>query len=603
MANFAGIVDQRTEQRNDYLAALRPRLATFPWLSPGEREMGSTVLAWCAGPTTPASFSRGAGGESCFLLGSLGRADAPHGSDTERLLQLYAKEGSTGISGQNGYYAACLEEPSGSVYLAADQMGLLPVYYYATQELLLFASSPSFFRPHPAFTPRLSIQGLTGILLTTQLCEGRTLWEGVRRLPAAHLLHWRRGKGAIEHRCPELQPSQEHFRMPYRDQVDMLDTLLGDAVRRETAGRQVSILLSGGLDSRLLAGYLSEQPDSEPVAITLGSPTDNEMHCAAGVADRLGWKHVQAAVDLSAFPRCGETCVQLEMLANGLSDLAFFQGIEAIRGIRPQIVTGFAGDSLMGGGHVSPATEAGDRDAQFAKKFADVTRHGFPPAVINRVLRPEFRHCTDGVVTDLRRAYDACEGLPFQQSWMFDIRHRIRHHTAGSVLNRIAYGAWPITPYADKGFVTAVLGMPAATLINRRVQVDLLCRRFPHLAALPLDRNSRNTAPLLIHPWHALLARLRRLGKQVVQKCHNGADGCQEQRYYYRVFDINNPGWVGLRRRAEPFREIAETIFEPEILRELLPPPHEPIRLQDGIIDAAGRKVLLGFMLWAGGNL
>jgi hypothetical protein len=63
------------------------------------------------------------------------------------------------------------------------------------------------------------------------------------------------------------------------------------------------------------------------------------------------------------------------------------------------------------------------------------------------------------------------------------------------------------------------------------------------------------------------------------------------------------PDWVDLRGSEEPFREIAETVFEPDILRELLPPPHEPIRLQDGIIDAAGRKVLLGFMLWAGGNL
>jgi asparagine synthase (glutamine-hydrolysing) len=348
---------------------------------------------------------------------------------------------------------------------------------------------------------------------------------------------------------------------------------------------------------------MSEQAGREPVAITLGSPTDHEMRCAAGVAERLGWKQVKSAVDLSAFSRFGETCVKLEMLANGLGDLAFFQGIDAIRGIRPSIVTGFAGDSLMGGGHVGPGWEKEDRDTQFAKKFAAVTRHGFPPAMIDRLLRPEFRHCTDGVVTDLRRSYHACEGLPFQQSWLFEIRHRIRYHTAGSVLNRIAYGAWPIIPYADKGFVTAVLGMPPATLLNRRVQVDLICRRFPHLAKLPLDRNSGNTSPLLKPPWHPLLARMGRLLKRAGNPARNGADGRLEQRYYYRVFDINNPGWVELRRKAEPFRERAATIFEPDILRELLPPPHEQIRLQDGIIDAAGRKVLIGFMLWAGGNL
>ena len=76
-----------------------------------------------------------------------------------------------------------------------------------------------------------------------------------------------------------------------------------------------------------------------------------------------------------------------------------------------------------------------------------------------------------------------------------------------------------------------------------------------------------------------------------------------ETRYYYRVYDINNAAWQSVRQAAEPHRKMAELIFQPDVLRELLPPPEMEIRLGDGIVDAARVKTLLGFMLWAGKNL
>jgi asparagine synthase (glutamine-hydrolysing) len=73
-----------------------------------------------------------------------------------------------------------------------------------------------------------------------------------------------------------------------------------------------------------------------------------------------------------------------------------------------------------------------------------------------------------------------------------------------------------------------------------------------------------------------------------------------EPRYYYRMYDLNGPGWRAIRRLAEPHRETLSDLFDVKALREYLPPPEDTIEMRDTIVDGSGRKLLLGLMLWRG---
>jgi asparagine synthase (glutamine-hydrolysing) len=181
---------------------------------------------------------------------------------------------------------------------------------------------------------------------------------------------------------------------------------------------------------------------------------------------------------------------------------------------------------------------------------------------------------------------------------MFDMIHRVRFHTAASVAWRLSFGAWPVMPYADREIMEAAFGMPAASMMDRRAQQNLLWHHFRALAKLPLDRNSSDTSPLIGSFYWRNSNRLR---KYVINRLSRNRNA--ERRYYYRVFDINNPGWSAVRQEAEQFRTKAEKLFNPAVLREFLPPPNVSIPLSDGIVDASGRKTLLGLMFWAGRNL
>jgi hypothetical protein len=101
---------------------------------------------------------------------------------------------------------------------------------------------------------------------------------------------------------------------------------------------------------------------------------------------------------------------------------------------------------------------------------------------------------------------------------------------------------------------------------------ELLRSRFPHLARLPLDRNSWNTTPLL--PTHAgrLRRAVARAAAPFTTRLQRAASRV-ERRYYHRVYDFNGPGWQKVRRLAEPHREHLSPWFRMDRLHAYVPPP------------------------------
>jgi hypothetical protein len=73
-----------------------------------------------------------------------------------------------------------------------------------------------------------------------------------------------------------------------------------------------------------------------------------------------------------------------------------------------------------------------------------------------------------------------------------------------------------------------------------------------------------------------------------------------ERRRFHRKYDINGPTWRAIREAAEPLRPLAGEYFERSVFDELVPPAAARPAFADGIVEAAGMRLLLGFLLWLG---
>jgi asparagine synthase (glutamine-hydrolysing) len=286
-----------------------------------------------------------------------------------------------------------------------------------------------------------------------------------------------------------------------------------------------------------------------------------------------------------------------EQCACGSSFVMQWGTHEVLGDLAAPVVTGLSLDRVLGG-H-TPATP----DLSFDTFFRHQNLWGLSPSALGALLRPDV---FAGVVPSLRQqmqdTYTGYSDVEWQRAWSFSLYHRQRLQLASEAW-RLSFTVWPIVPAVDKALIEIGGGLPPSSAAKRRAQYELLRRRFPALAALPLDRNSLDTTPLAPSLGWRLQQAVLRPVRRVRDALERRGWRAPERRRYYRIYDINGPGWTELRRQAEPCRDMAYGFFEKKALDELLPPPGVPVPARDGIYDVAGTKVVIAFLLWARDHL
>ncbi|HWC02701.1 MAG TPA: asparagine synthase-related protein [Methylomirabilota bacterium] len=588
MASFVALVDPDPVRRARFVEAAE--LAPIPGLAARRLSTATASVGWAAAPGAPVSESGGGDGLGVLWGDAL---DANGRLDAKGLRQACA--GPDGLPPPlDGYHAGISIGPQGRVVAVADLLGLFPVYYWTAGDVLLVASSPALFRGHPSFRADLDTAGLVGVLLFAHLVGGRTLLTGVRRLAAGHALDWRPGGPARERATWTLPPST-HFHLPFEAHVDVLDDAVTAAVARQAPpGHPVGLLLSGGLDSRLLAGLIARQ-GGRAACLTLGLPTDFDVVGARRVARVLRFPH--AVREPPAVPGVIEARIRWEALGCGLAGSGFWEASSALRGLPDHVVTGLVLDSALGGYPIDQAYSPATRTVSFETYFDVINAWGVSLPTLGRLLRPErFGEALADVLAGVRADYDGEGGNEALKVWRYHMRHRPRFHV-GSRAWPIAFSSWPVLPILDRRLLETVAGIPAASLAGRRAETELVATRFPALAALPLDRNSFDFSPLR--------PRLRTQLRRAVVDALGRVPGVPaftrarpEPRRYVRLMDVNGPMWRELRREAERCRELATELFRPDVLAEALPGPDVAVRPADPIIGTSGMKLLLGVLLW-----
>lgn len=201
----------------------------------------------------------------------------------------------------------------------------------------------------------------------------------------------------------------------------------------------------------------------------------------------------------------------------------------------------------------------------------------------------------------MQEIYNGYGRLESQKALCFDLYHRQRFFI-GSIPWICSFGAWPILPAVDHRLLDHLTGMPASFLAGRHGQDALLKAKFPELAALPLDRNSRNTRPLQPRLRHMLGDSLKQRVFSLRQHLANGnghgrVEPKSERRYFYRLFDINGPGWMRVRELADSKRGVLSSLVNKEVYERALPSPQTILQYADPLVESAGLKSLLGLIL------
>lgn len=230
-------------------------------------------------------------------------------SDTEVLLAAVQQWGVRGaVTRFNGMFAFALwDRTERTLYLARDRAGEKPLYYGWLRGTLLFGSELKALRAHPRFDAPIDRDALALYLRYAYVPSPRTIFRGVRKLPAGTILTVRAARPD-----PDAEPepywsarevAERGLREPFRgtdeEAVDALDELLRDAVRiRMESDVPLGAFLSGGIDSSTIVTLMQAQSERPVRTFSVGfrEQAYDESPFAAAVARHLGTEHTQMFV-------------------------------------------------------------------------------------------------------------------------------------------------------------------------------------------------------------------------------------------------------------------------------------------------------------------
>ncbi len=216
-------------------------------------------------------------------------------SDTEVIVHLYEEDGANCVHRLHGMFAFALwDERACRLVLARDRVGKKPLYYFYGSEFLAFASELKGLLQDAEIPRRLDLWALDDYLTYQYIPPPRTIFEGISKLPPAHVLVLDAQSGRfIVSRYWRL-----HYRpklaLPEHEALERLDELMRQAVRlRLVADVPVGAMLSGGVDSSLVVALMS-QLTSRPVqtfSVGFDEKDYNELPFARTVAKRYQTEH------------------------------------------------------------------------------------------------------------------------------------------------------------------------------------------------------------------------------------------------------------------------------------------------------------------------
>lgn len=292
-------------------------------------------------------------------LESAGHHFSTH-TDTELLVHLYEDHGIRMADRLNGMFAfALIDRKSGHMLLGRDRTAQKPLFLQRKATGICFASELRALL-YWVDSPRLRASAARDFLSLGYFLEPENLIEGVESLLPGTVVEFNpSGLQVASHRLPfpDWAASFASFRPGAEanlgEWLEEADAIFGDAVQRHTLSDvPVTVFLSGGVDSSLVAAFLAERGGVKTVHS--GSFTDahdyDEFSYGKSLADQLGLE--TRRVDLSrqaladAIPDFCATSSQPQGDYSGLP--SFVLARETAKNFRV-VLGGDGGDELFSG--------------------------------------------------------------------------------------------------------------------------------------------------------------------------------------------------------------------------------------------------------------
>jgi asparagine synthase (glutamine-hydrolysing) len=386
-------------------------------------------------------------------------------SDSEILLHAYEEWADDFLRRLNGMFGFALwDARRRRLLVGRDRLGIKPIYVHETAKRIVFASEAKAILALPGVEARIDVRALHSYLQLGYVPSPQSMFEGIRKLPAATVLSVQHGKA--EERTYWRVPDTMDTATSEADWIERVREGLARSVRMQMVSDvPIGAFLSGGVDSSAVVGHMARSTTQPIKTYAIGfeggkaEELYNELPYARRVATLFGTDHHEIVVRpdvVDLLPRL------LWHLDEPIADSAFvttYLVSEFARRDVTVILSGVGGDELFGGYRRYLGSHYADRFDQLPGWLKQGAR------AVGRAL-PSDRHSGALNVMRLAKGFLASSELSFEE------RYRSYVQLMPSQLASRLLRATPATPFDV--IHTAFQRAHSVDGLNRMLTVDSL---------------------------------------------------------------------------------------------------------------------------------
>ena len=296
-------------------------------------------------------------------------------SDTEVILHLYEEKGERCVDDLRGMFAfAIWDVRRRKLLLARDRFGQKPLFWRYDGRRFLFGSEiksvvAGVGGGAGSFTPELDLRSLDEYLTFRFVASPRTMFQGIQKLPPAHILvldasrvDLREGAGEGLAAAPDIEV-RRYWNLCYEpkrklseeDAVEATRWQIRDAVESHLISDvPVGAFLSGGMDSSLVVALMSDlfrergSGKLSTFAIGVDAQDFNELPWATQVAEHCGTDHHEEIACPDMVQLLPRMVWHLDEPSDPIAACMYHSAALAARHVKV-VLTGDGGDEIFAG--------------------------------------------------------------------------------------------------------------------------------------------------------------------------------------------------------------------------------------------------------------
>lgn len=397
-----------------------------------------------------------------------------HG-DSEVILKAYAQWGVDCLQHLHGMFAfAIWDRSEKQLFVARDRVGIKPLYFSHSGDRFLFASTTQALlaadRKIDTDIDSFALHNLFS--LHAVVPAPRTVLKGIRKIQPAHYMLIKQDGRVEEKRYWSLSARRPEQDMDEDEWAEAIHDALKKSVERrlQIADVPVGVLLSGGIDSSLLVGLLSEAGAKDLKTFSIGfedaaDEQGNEFEYSDAVAEKFGTEHHRFLVPNSeVLPRLPEAFSHMTEPMFGQDAVAFYLLSEVVSKEVKVVQSGQGADEVFGGYFWYPQMHNSIKPGlqRFSGHYFDRTHKEYLETVDERFHGEDY---TSRMMAELIAGVDADEYI--DRVLAVDVTTLIVDDPVKRVDNMtMAWGLEARVPFLDQDLIELAASMPPSMKLS-----------------------------------------------------------------------------------------------------------------------------------------